>query len=313
MIMGPTIAVLWDSEVDWDGGKPFKKDYINSSYAVFSQLAEERGAEILIGKFSWYRDNGLEKAYRYRNGEWSKAENVEIDGIFDKFKFGDETVDIKKKMHDDLPVLNSYELEEICKDKLLTYDEFPGRVPETRGASEENVVEMLQEYGSVVLKPRYDFGGKGVRIIDSMKEFEPEDDLLVQRFIDSESGIPELDIEGVHDLRVIVVNGEKAASFVRTPDEGLISNVSRGGSMHHIEVEDIPERAVEIVDEVEDRFSQFGNRVYAVDFIFDENGRPWILEMNSKPGLVFYDDEDVRSWKEPLMEKVVETLIEMAR
>jgi glutathione synthase/RimK-type ligase-like ATP-grasp enzyme len=313
MDMGPIIAVLWDSEVDWKGDKPFKKDYMNSSYAVFSKLAEEKDAEILIGNFSWYENGKLKKAYRYTNGCWSKVENVEIDGIFDKFKFDDETIEIKKKMHNDLPVLNSYRLEEICKDKLLTYEEFPDRVPETREATRKNVEVMLDEYGSVVLKPRYDFGGKGVRIIDDIDEFEPEDNLLVQRFVDSESGIPELEIEGVHDLRVIVVNGEPVTSFVRTPDEGLISNVSRGGSMHHIEVEDVPDSALQIFDEVEDKFSQFGSRVYAVDFIFDENGDPWILEMNSKPGLVFYDDESVRSWKEPLMVEVVEKLIEMAR
>lgn len=312
MSMSPTIAVLWDSEVDWEEGKPFKKDYLNSSYAVFSQLARDKDAEILVGKFTWYKDGKMDKAYSHSDGEWKKLENTEVDGIFDKFKFDDETIEIKKQMHDDLPVLNNYKLEEVCKDKLLTYEEFPSRVPETREANQQNVEEMLSDYGKVVLKPRYDFGGRGVRIIDSIEDFELEEDLLVQRFIDSGSGIPKLGIEGVHDLRVIVVNGENSASFVRTPEEGLISNVSRGGSMHHIEVKDVPDSALQIVDEVEDKFSHFGSRVYAVDFIFDEEGNPWILEMNSKPGLVFYDEESIRSWKEPLIEKVVETLVEIS-
>jgi glutathione synthase/RimK-type ligase-like ATP-grasp enzyme len=305
------VAVLWDSEVEWDRDKPFGKDFMNSSYRVFSELAEQRDASVVIGKFSWYNDGKIERGFCYRNEEWEKITEVEIDGIFDKFKFDDETVELKKKMNSDLEVLNDFRLEEICKDKLLTYEEFPDIVPETRKADESNVKEMLDKYGKAVLKPRYDFGGKGVKVIDDLDDYEAEEDLLVQRFIDSSSGINKLDIDGVHDLRIIIVNGESCTSFVRTPDNGLISNVSRGGTMHHFELEEIPETSFEIVREVEERFGDLGKRVYAVDIIFDEEDTPWILEMNSKPGLVFYNDEDIRSWKEPLMEKVVDTLVEI--
>lgn len=305
------IAVLWDSEVDWQGDEPFKKDYINNSYSVFSEIASERGSEVVIGKFSWYEDKKLTKGYCFRDDEWVKIEDISIDGIFDKFKFNDETIDLKRKMHSQLPVLNSFELEEVCKDKLKTYEEFPKHVPETQVAEKQNVEEMLEEDERVVLKPRYDFGGRGVKVIDNIGDFQSEEDLLVQRFVDSSTGIQDLGIEGVHDLRVIMVDDEPATSFVRTPDEGFISNVSRGGSMHHFEIEEIPEEALKIAEEVDEGFSHLGHRVYAVDFIFDSDGKPWILEMNSKPGLVFYDDEDVRSWKEPLMEKVVENLLRM--
>lgn len=307
------IAVLWDSEVDWQGGKPFKKDYMNGSYNVFSDIATRHDSEVVIGKFSWYEDNKLTKGYCFRDGEWVKVENIEIDGVFDKFKFDDETVEIKKKMHSQLPVLNNFELEEVCKDKLKTYEKFPDHVPETRLAERENVEKMLEEDGRVVLKPRYDFGGKGVKVIDDIEDFEPDEDLLVQRFVDSSTGIKDLGIEGVHDLRIIMVNDEPATSFVRTPDEGFISNVSRGGSMHHFEIDEVPEQALKIAEEVDEQFKDLGRRVYAVDLIFDSEGKPWILEMNSKPGLVFYDDEDIRSWKEPLMEKVVENLVELVK
>lgn len=310
--MAPTIAVLWDDEVDGEGEKPFDDDNMDEGYRVFSEIAEERGASVFIGNFAWFDNGSVENPYVLRQGSWKKLdEGKDVDVIFDKFRFDDETVGIKRDMNDLLPVLNSFQLEEICKDKLLTAEKFQA-VPETQPATRENVSRMLEDYGRAVLKPRYDFGGRGIKIVKDIEEFEIGENLLVQRFIDSKSGIPDLDIDGVHDLRVIVVNGEPVTSFVRTPNQGLISNVSRGGSMTHIEIEDVPESALRIVDEVEDVFRRFGSRVYAVDFIFDENGEPWILEMNSKPGLLFYDDESIRSWKEPLMEKVVETLIDMA-
>jgi len=305
------IAVLWDSEVDWQGDKPFNEDYINNSYSVFSNIASRKNSEVVIGNFSWYENERLTKAYCFRDGEWVKVENVEIDGIFDKFKFDNETVDIKKEMHSKLPVLNNFELEEICKDKLKTYRKFPEHVPETRMANKKNVEELLEENGRVVLKPRYDFGGKGVEVIDDLRDYEPRKDLLVQRFVDSSTGINDLGVDGVHDLRVIMVDDKPAASFVRTPDEGFISNVARGGSMHHFEVDEIPEQALNIAKEIDEEFHEMGKRVYAVDFIFDSEGKPWILEMNSKPGLVFYGDEYIRSWKEPLMEEVVKDLVEL--
>lgn len=309
----PTIGVLWDSEVDWSGEEPSSKDAINEGYSVFSDIADDNSAEVVIGKFSWYSERRLEKGYVLRDGGWHKVNNRALDVVFDKFRFDEETLKVKRKINSELPVLNSLELERMCKDKLLTYERFDQKVPETRKASEDVVSDLLDRYGRVVLKPRYDFGGKGVNVIESLSEFEPRENLLAQRFVDSSDGIDDLGIDGVHDLRIIVVDGEASTCFVRTPEEGFVSNVSRGGSMHHFELSEIPDRALKVVEQVGDVFKDMGNRVYAVDLIFDEEGVPWILEMNSKPGLVFYGDDSIREWKQPLMEEVVETLIDMSR
>jgi glutathione synthase/RimK-type ligase-like ATP-grasp enzyme len=309
----PTIGVLWDSEVDWCGEEPSSKDAINEGYRVFSDIADDNGAEVVIGKFSWYSDCRLEEGYVLRDGRWHKVNDRALDVVFDKFRFDEETLKVKRKINSELPVLNSLELERMCKDKLLTYERFDEKVPETKKASEDVVSDLLDRYERVVLKPRYDFGGKGVDVIESLSEFEPRENLLAQRFVDSSDGIDALGIDGVHDLRIIFVDGEASTCFVRTPEEGFVSNVSRGGSMHHFELSEIPDRALQVVEQVEDVFKDMGNRVYAVDLIFDEEGVPWILEMNSKPGLVFYGDDSIREWKQPLMEEVVETLIDMSR
>jgi hypothetical protein len=46
--------------------------------------------------------------------------------------------------------------------------------------------------------------------------------------------------------------------------------------------------------------------------IFDQNQKPWILELNSKPGMSFYEDEKTKKWKKPYIKAVVETLTEMS-
>lgn len=308
--MAPFIAVLWDEEVDWEGAKPFSIGHVNTTYEFFSDIAQDLGAEVVIGKFSWYTEGGLEKAYQYNGESWEKNKDVSIDVVFDKYKFDEESVPVKKQIAEDLEVVNHFSLEEIAKDKLLTYREFPDLVSETREADRDTVSEFIEDDGKAVVKPRYAFGGKGVQVIDDVSEYEDGEDLLVQRFVDSSSGIDSLDINGVHDLRIVVVNGDPKASYARTPDSGFISNVSQGGSMHHIELEKLPEAAHEVVEEIDERFQEFGDRVYGVDMVFDGNGDAHVIEINSKPGLTFYEDEEVKEWKAPYIREVVETLVE---
>lgn len=303
------IAVLWDSEVNWEGDEPFVDETFNSSYEYFSESAEKEGGEVYIAKYSWW-SSGLEKAFVYRNGGWRKVEDVEIDVVFDKYRFDEETVKLKKQLEKEIPVLNPFDLEKLCKDKLLTYESFPDYVAETYEADESSV-EGILEKGKAVLKPRYDFGGKGVEVIDSLKDYDFEEGVLVQKFVDSTHGIPSLGVKGVHDLRVIVMDGEPLVSYIRQPESGLISNVHRGGSMENVKLEKVPEKVFDMVEEVDEHLERYSDRLYSIDFIFDENETPWILELNSKPGLGFYSDDRIASWKKPLIDRAAKKLVQM--
>lgn len=298
------VGVLWDEEVSDQEGNPFSKDGVEEAYRFFSSEGEKADVEFYIAHYKWYKDGELEKAHFFDGENWVIVKNIQLDAVFDKFLFDDETEKLKQEISEELPLLNALGLERICKDKLLTYQEFPEHVPETREASRENVREFIEEDGRAVLKPRYDHGGRGVKVIETMSEFEESD--LVQRFVDSTGGIEDLDVEGAHDLRVIVLNGEVEAVFLRLPDEGLISNLNQGGELRKVETEDLPEEVSEIVDDVDSRMKEFGERLYSVDFIFDEEERPWILELNSKPGLVFYGDDEIARWKKPVISELVQ-------
>ncbi len=307
------IAVIWDAEVNWDGERPFRNDidHMNHTYRVFSELVLDHGSKAYIANFSWYESGKLEKAYHFDGDEWQKVEDVEVDAVFDKYKFDDETVPLKEEIQREKPVVNDFELEQICKDKLLSYKEFPKLLPETREATQENVEEMLEEYGRVIVKPRFDYGGAGIEVIEEISEFEPGENMLVQRFVDSSQGIPELDIEGVHDLRVYVLNGENTLAYIRTPEEGLLSNVHLGGSITFVDLEDVPAAALETVELVKEKFEEYNPSLYSVDMLFDSSGKVWILEFNSKPGLAFYEDEEIEERKKPTMQGLVESLVSM--
>ncbi len=283
-----SIGVLWDKEVSWDGDTPFE-DCSNETYEYFSGLAEDEDVLIYTAKYQWYDNGVLEKAWFF-DGEWQKVKGIEVDGIYDKFHYGPETVDLKKEIAEELGLLNHPDLEELCKDKLLTCRRFPEWVPETREASDENIEEMLDDYGKVVLKPRYDYGGAGIHIIDA-EEVIPDfkDDYIVQRFIDSSSGFKDL-VTGYHDVRGIIVNGKLLSSYLRYNSDSEISNVQQGGTKKAISVSEFPEEAQNIVDDISSGL-EFEPALFSVDFFFDQNDQPWIVELNSKPGLTIYNDK----------------------
>ena len=39
-------------------------------------------------------------------------------------------------------------------------------------------------------------------------------------------------------------------------------------------------------------FKEFNNLFYSLDFIFDENQKPYILEINSRPAFIIGKDDD---------------------
>lgn len=310
--MAERVAVLWDEEVAWGRETPFGDDQeTNQDYEVYTNLARGREMQLFVGHFSWYQDGSLKKAWFFDGDEWVKKEDVDIDSIYDKFKFDDETRELKKEMLDDLPVLNNFKLEEICKDKLLTYQKFSEHVPETRKASEQNIRELIEDFGKAVLKPRYDFGGRGIKVVEALEEADEIDyseDYVVQGFIDSSEGISELGIEGMHDLRAILIGGEIAEIYVRQPSDGYLSNQHLGGTLTYVPIEDYPESARAILESVEKEFSEFDPSIYTVDLIFDGEGRPWILELNSKPGIGFAREGEQKEFEYPAMKEVVSAL-----
>lgn len=310
--MSVNIGVLWDYEVDHEGREPMNRDDGNSSYAKFSEIAAENDAEVFMANYKKYRDGKLSEAYRWSGKTWERVKDIELDVIFDKFLFNEDTVPIKKKMQSQLPMLNAFELEETCKDKLLTYQKFPDYVPETALAERRTVERFLEEDGKAILKPRFGSEGMEVKLIDSIKEFEPKDGLLVQRYVDPSGGTPHFDFEGAHDFRVMIADSEPMACYYRLNEGSDLANVSRGGSRKFVEPEEIPENVLQVLENVSEFFSGFEHSIYSVDMMFDAEMNPFIIELSSKPGLVF-DDEESKRYKRPVMEKVVEMLVGMAQ
>lgn len=299
------VGVLWDEEVTWDGKKPFDGES-NQSYGYFSKRAETQDLRLVHAQYNWYDGGVLSKGWIYVDGSWQKVKDVEISSAFDKFHFDANTKGLKQDINQDIGILNHPELEELCKDKLLTYETFRDVMPETRSFSNSNARKMIDKYGKVAVKPRYDFGGTGIQMI-SHKDDIPDfgQDYVVQRYIDSSRGIEGI-VNGTHDLRGIVVNGELKSGYVRYSD-GEISNVAQGGSKDPVSPGNFPERALEVIDLV-NRDLDYMPCLFSVDLFFDRQRKPWIVELNSKPGIGFYGDDSMKEELNPMIDSLVEAL-----
>lgn len=309
------VAFLWwENEVNFDRDRPFSKKWKCEDYAEYTELLRERDVDVLCGEYRWYKEGRMEKAFYWNGSEWEKVEDVELDGVYDLFRHDREKYELKQEMKEEVGILNDPDVADLCQDKLKTYKRFPKYIPETRKASRRNVEEIVKRYGKAILKPRYGSSGEGIRVIEDIGEYDVEDsdEVLVQKFVE-DAGIPELDVEGPHDLRILVVNDEVVGSYLRIPGEdSVLSNVAQGGSKKYIGLEDVPDKVMARVQEVAEELESYRPVIYTVDFMIAD-GEPFIVELNSQPGVYYHGPGRSKKWEKPWMEKIVDAVEELAK
>jgi glutathione synthase/RimK-type ligase-like ATP-grasp enzyme len=156
----------------------------------------------------------------------------------------------------------------------------------------EDIERLLTEIKTEtkVFKPIKGWGGSGILISDDDQEIIKHAQnkalypAILQEFIDSSKGIHGV-IDGLHDFRVIVVNGRIVMTSVRQPKEGSrLANVAQGGSLLEVPIEKLPDSAKEMVYKIDKKLAIYKNRIYSVDMVFSEGKKPYLVELNSWPG-----------------------------
>ena len=251
----------------------------------FSELARE--IETLGTQFRVVREQSTFLGHGVFRHGWKYGKNgliptgiVQADVIFDKGYFISD---------DSVPVFNSPELSQLCTNKFLTVQTFPGDSPKTEYiATEQEFQVAMRKRGArlKVVKPIDGLGGEGIHIgtAEELQTVYRRYPCLLQEFLDTSSGIPGI-IDRPHDLRIAILNGEIVYTVVRIPPANtLVANVSLGASILAIEAHQLPVTALELVDRVEQVMSLYGKRFYSIDIAFVDC-RPKIIELNSRVGL----------------------------
>jgi len=282
--------------------KPFVKQELNQCYEFFSECAEKNNFLTVISTIKNYSNGNLAKGWVFEKGKgkWKKIKSHKIEIALDKFKFSKKNNKLRKKIAKEIFLVNNPRLEIFCKDKWLLKKSFPKMVPKTFLA--ENAADLEKAKSQIfstkiVIKPRYGLAGQKIRILKKCRTIKLGGEKIVQEFLESKNGIPELGINGRHDLRLIVLNGKIENCFVRKPAKHrLIANVSKGGKASILRKK-LPKKIVEIAKKIDSKMEKFGFRLYTADFIKSRN-RFYLIELNSKPSfLVFIDTKSKKEGK----------------
>lgn len=275
--------------------KTYPIEAMRKGYEDFAKRAKRKG--IIFGRSSlkWYKGNGVfEKAWIF-DKEWKKLYDIKADVVLDKTS--GLLFNKKREMSEEVKFYNHPLVDNICSNKWLTYELFHDFMPKSFRAKNKIEFEAKLNFlngEKIVVKPFYGSSGRGVRVvvkenlnIDYKKEF-------IQQFI-SVSGVPGI-CEGVADLRVIMCDGKVLDVYVRKAATGEISNVSKGGQIFYLGKRLTLRKVRKICKNIDSKLEHFGSRLYTLDFVFDEFGKPWLMEMNSKPaffGYLFHNRPDL--------------------
>lgn len=291
-----TFTLLY-SQVRSRGKHPFTDDKLADTYERFFQLAREYGFDSRCAPLRWYDGKKITQYWEYTKEGWQvqkKSYTPEI--VLDKTSFSYQDISKKEQLHAKAIVVNPWELDMLASDKLLTAAAFADISPKTILVSRQEdlhaAIKQL-ETKTVVLKPRTASGGEGIQILSKAKarKIEFVQPMIVQEHIDSSKGIPKL-YKGIHDYRIIYAGEKPIMTYIRIPAKGtVLCNFAQGATAKFIPVKNIPKKLEPLIQAILERLRVFPNKIFSMDFFFGENGKPRLIELNTKPTMTLYYKE----------------------
>lgn len=286
---------------------PFDAVNTNAAYAHLSSLCAEANMNLYITHFDNILPDSTIFSWIYRENCW-EMEELPISQL--ALSYADlppnETNANRLRamlIEHDVTIVNDLWVSDCLTDKVRTYELLPELIPATVDVADAEGMARLRELSThpdlslekLILKPRFGERGKGIEVIDfsdlGSERVRQQREYIVQPFLESDTGIPELDVQGRHDLRMLVDNGEIIQLFVRVPaPNSHISSYAAGGKIRHFAVEQLPEKFRKVALAVDERLSHFVPRLYSVDVGLGRSGKIWIYELNTMPGIVWEEE-----------------------
>ncbi len=290
------IVVIYTGD-DWDREVPITYEQTRLAFEKWHMMALEKNIQMYRASVEWYDEekNVFFKAWAFRDGRWQKIEkDIVPDLVYDKTPGSEEhnLFDLKIAMSSKTVMFNSPLFRMMVDNKLSQYGLFSEHMPQTLVAlNETELEEMVNKIitSKIVAKPLQGSGGFGIVIgkkEDILKAafIYP---MLLQEFIKNDNGIPGFSGKGeLADLRVTYINHEPLYALSRVAQNGsLFTNMHQGASSVRVPLEKIPESVWQMAEKIVAKLRLFSKAQYSLDFFFNENGKPFFIEMNSVPGL----------------------------
>jgi len=290
-------------------GMMFSRDFIGNNplahigakrpvYIHFLELCENEGWGAFVLTHKTYKGNGIfDGVWKFNQGKFSKiSKEVKLDLVYDR----SGGVKFPPEKDNSLVWVNERNFKLLAWDKWATFREIGEYMPQTFMVEDrKDLPEILSQIKGdrVVLKPFNGLKGIGIFIGPKEKALDFKFDgkysrYVAQEFVDTSGGIPGI-AHGMHDLRIVVVNGKPVWCHVREPADGsLLANAAQGGSLTEVDYEKVPESIKKVVQKVSEIFSKkFDNPIYSLDFGVDKSGKPRIFEINDQMGFPKWEME----------------------
>lgn len=285
------------SKSKWKTSTPPKDEAYRYSYEYFHTLCKKNGIRIYRASYEWYdfKNNIFKHAWVFEKigNNWQRVHNVKPDFIYDKTKARLEIFHYKDLIGRHYPFINHLEFTKIIDHKFINSLMFSRWSKKSWLAdNKKELKKILPRINTtkVVIKPLRQSGGQGVQVLNkssALTQAQIKGTYLVQEFLDSSNGVPGVS-KGFHDLRLILVNDKLIYSLIREPAKGsYLANLAQGGKVIFIPRAKVPKSVYPIISHANKIFKPFSPRIFSIDVMFDEKKKPWVIELNSMPGLFF--------------------------
>jgi len=100
---------------------------------------------------------------------------------------------------------------------------------------------------------------------------------------------------GQHDFRVYIVNDKILLTSLRVPiKHKYLANVGQGGKEILFANKKIPTIILPIIKKIKHDLHNIKPKVYSIDFMINDKGKAYLVELNSRPGLTHYFNKPMR-------------------
>ena len=284
-------------------------------YQGLIKNVEEQNIAVYIVRGNSYMGKGIfSHGWYLENGKLEPVnEEIAADLIFNR--------DDKNTIPEiyDCKIINHPDLDRICVDKVETAKLFPNFSPKTKAInSYQEFLQTIEEWNynkqeKIVVKKNFLSGGRGIYIrpVEEIAEslYENWQDILMQEFVDNSVGIPGI-VEGLHDIRIVTINGEPVFTLVRVPAAGsFLANVSQGGSEIVVSLKSLPAELLEMVAQINKRLAQYRPSIFASDFVNSKNGFK-LVELNSRPAVCLPSiSADAKNYMDKMAEMLIKAVV----
>ncbi len=302
--MNEQVITILYIEDDWHKPEVDHSESQKLGYSTWGKIAEKMGIRLTRVSIEWFHTDGFVKFWEFTGRSWVKKEEKLVPSVcYDKSRGYDElslkeipeAMTKKQRINAISPVINDPLFSSLLNNKLNQALIFHKYMPSSRLVLPGEVIEN-KEKEMLVLKSFFGSGGKQVKITNE-QNIKIEEKLLLQEFIKAKSG------DVLKDIRIVFLGEKPQYALSRRAAEGSYhTNFHQGATIEFLDLNDLND-IISYSKEISKSLDIFPKKVFSMDYLIaTETGKPYLIEINTMPGLDVFDEKSISILEDYLTE-----------